>query len=140
MVFSSDMSLQSISRIKHITCRHMLQESMIGEAESLLGRKRTGGAKEILQEATKLTQKLRFLVEEVKQTFKLLLSDMFTINKLTFHFHTYTSLHCSPNIQSRTCLCGCLATTNVLHMPGFEPETYCTPATRNPEESSVGRY
>lgn len=39
---------------------------MIGEAQSLVGRKKkAGGVKEMLQDATKLTHKLRFLVEEV---------------------------------------------------------------------------
>lgn len=44
----------------------VLQESMIGEAQSLVGRKKNaGGVKEMLQDAAKLTHKLRFLVEEV---------------------------------------------------------------------------
>ncbi|XP_019714519.1 fer-1-like protein 6, partial [Hippocampus comes] len=47
----------------------MLQESMIGDAQSLVERKRkSGGVKEALQDATKLTQKLRFLVEEPQHT------------------------------------------------------------------------
>lgn len=42
---------------------------MVGEAESLDDRRRkAGGMKEKLQDATKLTQKLRFLVEEVINT------------------------------------------------------------------------
>uniref|UniRef100_A0A669B099 Fer-1 like family member 6 n=1 Tax=Oreochromis niloticus TaxID=8128 RepID=A0A669B099_ORENI len=47
----------------------VLQESMIGEAQSLVGRKKkAGGVKEMLQDATKLTHKLRFLVEEPQHT------------------------------------------------------------------------
>lgn len=41
---------------------------MIEDAQSLVERKRKGGAEEkvMLQDATKLTQRLRFLVEEVQ--------------------------------------------------------------------------
>lgn len=47
----------------------VLQESMMAEAQSLTERKRkTGGMKEMLQEATKLTHKLRFLIEEVRDS------------------------------------------------------------------------
>lgn len=43
-----------------------MQESMIGDAQLLRERKRkAGGVKEMLQEANKLTHRLRFLVEEV---------------------------------------------------------------------------
>lgn len=44
------------------------QASMIEDAQSLVERKRKGGAEEkvMLQDATKLTQRLRFLVEEVQ--------------------------------------------------------------------------
>lgn len=43
---------------------------MIGEAQSLGERKRKdGGVKEMIQDATKLTHKLRFLVEEVCNLF-----------------------------------------------------------------------
>lgn len=49
----------------------VLQESMITEANSLEERKRkSGGMKEMLQEATKLNQRLCFLVEEVKKCLK----------------------------------------------------------------------
>lgn len=44
----------------------VLQESMIGDAQLLRERKRkAGGVKEMLQDANKLTHRLRFLVEEV---------------------------------------------------------------------------
>lgn len=47
----------------------VLQESMIGEAQFLVERKRkAGGVKEMLQDATKLTHKLRFLVVEVQKS------------------------------------------------------------------------
>lgn len=50
-------------------CVCVLQESMIGEAQSLGERRRkAGGVKEMLQDATKLTHKLRFLVEEVRDS------------------------------------------------------------------------
>lgn len=56
-------------RRRHIL--RVLQESMIGEAESLEDRRRKAvGMKEKLQDATKLTQKLRFLVEEVRNPTK----------------------------------------------------------------------
>ncbi|TKS67677.1 Fer-1-like protein 6 [Collichthys lucidus] len=45
----------------------VLFESMIAEAESK-GKGKVGGVKEMLQKATKLTQKLRFLVEEPQHT------------------------------------------------------------------------
>ncbi|TMS06604.1 Fer-1-like protein 6 [Larimichthys crocea] len=47
----------------------VLFESMIGEAQSMVERKgKVGGVKEMLQTATKLTHKLRFLVEEVRHS------------------------------------------------------------------------
>lgn len=47
----------------------LLQELMIGEALSLAERKRkNSGVKEMLHDATKLTHKLRFLVEEVRHS------------------------------------------------------------------------
>ncbi|XP_037095940.1 fer-1-like protein 6 isoform X1 [Syngnathus acus] len=49
-------------------CKQEL-ESMVGDAQSLVERKRKSGSmKEVLQDATKLTQKLRFLVEEPQHT------------------------------------------------------------------------
>ncbi|XP_042350086.1 fer-1-like protein 6 [Plectropomus leopardus] len=60
--------LTQLDRKRLTMCKQEL-ESMIGEAQSLGKRKRkTGGVKEMLQEATKLTQKLRFLVEEPQHT------------------------------------------------------------------------
>lgn len=47
----------------------LLQEIMIGEALALAERKRNNsGMKEMLHDATKLTHKLRFLVEEVRHS------------------------------------------------------------------------
>ncbi|KAK5860785.1 hypothetical protein PBY51_022243 [Eleginops maclovinus] len=60
--------LTQLDRKRLTMCKQEL-ESMIGEAQSLGERKRkTGGVKEMLQKATKLTQKLRFLVEEPQHT------------------------------------------------------------------------
>ncbi|XP_040913171.1 fer-1-like protein 6 isoform X2 [Toxotes jaculatrix] len=54
---------------KRLTMCTQELESMIGEAYSLGERKRkAGGVKEMLQDATKLTQRLRFLVEEPQHT------------------------------------------------------------------------
>ncbi|XP_054471398.1 fer-1-like protein 6 [Anoplopoma fimbria] len=56
--------LTQLDRKRLTMCKQEL-ESMIGEAQSVVERKRkAGGVKEMLQHATKLTQKLRFLVEE----------------------------------------------------------------------------
>lgn len=42
---------------------------MIGEAQfAVEGKRKTGGVKEMLQHATKLTQRIRFLVEEVRDS------------------------------------------------------------------------
>lgn len=47
-------------------CVCVSQESVIGDSQLLRERKRkAGGVKEMLQEANKLTHRLRFLVEEV---------------------------------------------------------------------------
>ncbi|XP_070694676.1 fer-1-like protein 6 [Pempheris klunzingeri] len=60
--------LTQLDRKRLTMCKQEL-ESMIGEAESLGERKRkAGGVKEMLQDATKLTNKLRFLVEEPQHT------------------------------------------------------------------------
>uniref|UniRef100_A0A4W6G400 Fer-1 like family member 6 n=1 Tax=Lates calcarifer TaxID=8187 RepID=A0A4W6G400_LATCA len=50
-------------------CVCVLQESVIGDAQSLLERKKkAGGVKEMLQDAIKLTHRIRFLVEEPQHT------------------------------------------------------------------------
>nr|XP_061799780.1 fer-1-like protein 6 [Nerophis lumbriciformis] len=60
--------LTQLDRKRLSMCKQEL-ESMIGDAQSLVTRKRkSGGVKEELQDATKLTQKLRFLVEEPQHT------------------------------------------------------------------------
>uniref|UniRef100_A0A669BLS9 Fer-1 like family member 6 n=1 Tax=Oreochromis niloticus TaxID=8128 RepID=A0A669BLS9_ORENI len=60
--------LTQLDKKRLTMCKQEL-ESMIGEAQSLVGRKKkAGGVKEMLQDATKLTHKLRFLVEEPQHT------------------------------------------------------------------------
>ncbi|XP_058477901.1 fer-1-like protein 6 [Solea solea] len=60
--------LTQLDKKRLTLCKQEL-ESMIGEAQSLGERKRkVGGVKEMLQDATKLTQRLRFLVEEPQHT------------------------------------------------------------------------
>ncbi|KAK5890071.1 hypothetical protein CesoFtcFv8_013638 [Champsocephalus esox] len=60
--------LTQLDRKRLTMCKQEL-ESMMDEAQSLGERKRkAGGVKEMLQKATKLTQKLRFLVEEPQHT------------------------------------------------------------------------
>ncbi|XP_061697140.1 fer-1-like protein 6 [Syngnathoides biaculeatus] len=60
--------LTQLDRKRLSMCKQEL-ESMIGNAQSLVERKmKSGGMKEELQEARKLTQKLRFLVEEPQHT------------------------------------------------------------------------
>uniref|UniRef100_A0A3Q0SXS2 Fer-1 like family member 6 n=1 Tax=Amphilophus citrinellus TaxID=61819 RepID=A0A3Q0SXS2_AMPCI len=60
--------LTQLDRKRLTMCKQEL-ETMIGEAQSLGERKgKDGGVKEMLQDATKLTHKLRFLVEEPQHT------------------------------------------------------------------------
>ncbi|XP_070831835.1 fer-1-like protein 6 [Chaetodon trifascialis] len=60
--------LTQLDKKRLTMCKQEL-ESMIGEAQSLGERKRkAGGVKEMLQDATKLTHKLHFLVEEPQHT------------------------------------------------------------------------
>uniref|UniRef100_A0A3P8P1I4 C2 domain-containing protein n=1 Tax=Astatotilapia calliptera TaxID=8154 RepID=A0A3P8P1I4_ASTCA len=60
--------LTQLDKKRLTMCKQEL-ESMIGEAQSLVGRKKNaGGVKEMLQDAAKLTHKLRFLVEEPQHT------------------------------------------------------------------------
>uniref|UniRef100_A0A3Q1BXL8 C2 domain-containing protein n=1 Tax=Amphiprion ocellaris TaxID=80972 RepID=A0A3Q1BXL8_AMPOC len=60
--------LTQLDKKRLTMCKQEL-ESMMGEAQSTVQKKRkAGGVKEMLQEATKLTQKLRFLVEEPQHT------------------------------------------------------------------------
>lgn len=88
----------------------------MAEAQSLTERKRkAGGMKEMLQDATKLTHKLRFLIEEVRDSSRLSvryrLGDIivgssprqFVSNPSLFCVFT----HCSPSTQCRTSLFGC---------------------------------
>ncbi|XP_019113109.2 fer-1-like protein 6 isoform X2 [Larimichthys crocea] len=60
--------LTQLDKKRLTMCKQEL-ESMIGEAQSMVERKgKVGGVKEMLQTATKLTHKLRFLVEEPQHT------------------------------------------------------------------------
>ncbi|KAL6100438.1 fer1l6 [Pungitius sinensis] len=60
--------LTQLDRKRLTLCKQEL-ESMIGEAQFVVERKRkAGGVKEMLQHATKLTLKIRFLVEEPQHT------------------------------------------------------------------------
>ncbi|XP_008303313.1 fer-1-like protein 6, partial [Stegastes partitus] len=60
--------LTQLDKKRLTMCKQEL-ETMIGEAQSTVEKKRkAGGVKEMLQEATKLTQRLRFLVEEPQHT------------------------------------------------------------------------
>ncbi|XP_037543053.1 fer-1-like protein 6 [Nematolebias whitei] len=99
-------------------CRQEL-ESLITEVNSLEKRRRkTAGVKEMLQEATKLTQKLRFLVEEpqhtVPDTFVWLLSN----NKRIAYARVRTrDLLYSSSPESRGLLCGKIVTL-FLKAPG----------------------
>ncbi|XP_038157296.1 fer-1-like protein 6 isoform X2 [Cyprinodon tularosa] len=106
---------------KRLTMCKQELESMIGEAESLLGRKRTGGAKEILQEATKLTQKLRFLVEEPQHTVPDMFVWLLSNNKRVAYARVRTrDLLYSSNQESRGILCGKILTL-YLKPPGKRP-------------------
>lgn len=58
---------------------------------------------------------------------------------ILFFTHMHDRTPCSHSTQYQMCLCGCWATISVLHMLGSEPETSCSPGTRTPEESTVGR-
>ncbi|XP_047192999.1 fer-1-like protein 6 isoform X1 [Scophthalmus maximus] len=61
-------NLTQLDKKRLTMCKQEL-ESMVGEAQALGERRRkAGGLKEILKEATKLTQRLRFLVEEPQHT------------------------------------------------------------------------
>ncbi|XP_047457611.1 fer-1-like protein 6 isoform X2 [Mugil cephalus] len=92
-------------------CKQEL-ESMICEAQALRGRKpKAGGVKELLQDATKLTHRLRFLVEEpqhtVPDTFVWLLSN----NKRIAYARVRTrDLLFSRNQEGRGINCGRILT------------------------------
>lgn len=65
----------------------------MAEAQSLTERKRkAGGMKEMLQEATKLTHKLRFLVEEVRDSVGLSDTDLVTL-MLDIHLFSVCLTH-----------------------------------------------
>ncbi|XP_061580085.1 fer-1-like protein 6 isoform X2 [Cololabis saira] len=103
--------LTQLDKKRLTMCKQEL-ESMIGEAQSMRVRKRkAGGIKEMLQDATKLTQKLRFLVQEpqhtVPDTFVWLLSN----NKRVAYARVGTrDLLYSSNQEARGILCGKIVT------------------------------
>uniref|UniRef100_A0A3Q3F5Z8 Fer-1 like family member 6 n=1 Tax=Kryptolebias marmoratus TaxID=37003 RepID=A0A3Q3F5Z8_KRYMA len=89
-----------------------LYESMITDADSLRDKKRkSGGVKEILQEAIKLTQKLRFLVEEPQHTVPDMFVWLLSNNKRVAYARVRTrDLLYSSNQESRGILCGRIVT------------------------------
>ncbi|XP_054603148.2 fer-1-like protein 6 isoform X3 [Nothobranchius furzeri] len=104
-------NLTQLDKKRLTMCKQEL-EGMIGEAKSLTERRRkAGGVKEMLQEATKIMQKLRFLVEEpqhmVPDMFVWLLSN----NKRVAYARVRTrDLLYSGNQESRGVLCGKVVT------------------------------
>lgn len=139
----ADRTIQSLDWYYGSSYVCVLQDSIIEEVRALWERRRkAGGLKEMLQDVTKLTQKLRFIVEEVWQSAWLVY--VFNHFVLLFHFLaypvlTFTLLICSHSTQHQISLCGCLATTSVSHTLEFKRETCCTPAPRRPEASTVAR-
>ncbi|XP_035994611.1 fer-1-like protein 6 isoform X2 [Fundulus heteroclitus] len=107
---------------KRLTMCKQELESMIGEAESVGERKRTaGGVKEMLQEATKLTQKLRFLVEEPQHTVPDMFVWLLSNNKRVAYARVRTrDLLYSSNQEARGSLCGKILTL-YLKPPGKRP-------------------
>ncbi|KAM4731898.1 fer-1-like protein 6 [Anableps anableps] len=107
---------------KRLTMCKQELESMIGEAELLGERKRkAGGVKEMLQEATKLTQKLRFLVEEPQHTVPDMFVWLLSNNKRVAYARVQTrDLLYSSNQEARGILCGKIVTL-YLKPPGKRP-------------------
>ncbi|KAM4561262.1 fer-1-like protein 6 isoform 2-T2 [Fundulus diaphanus] len=107
---------------KRLTMCKQELESMIGDAESLGERKRTaGGVKEMLQEATKLTQKLCFLVEEPQHTVPDMFVWLLSNNKRVAYARVRTrDLLYSSNQEARGILCGKILTL-YLKPPGKRP-------------------
>ncbi|XP_041856982.1 fer-1-like protein 6 isoform X2 [Melanotaenia boesemani] len=93
--------------------------SMVGEAQSMGERKRkAGGVKEMLQDATKLAQKLCFLVEEPQHTVPDMFVWLLSNNKRVAYARVRTrDLLFSSNQEARGSLCGKI-TTLFLKPPG----------------------
>ncbi|XP_024142370.1 fer-1-like protein 6 isoform X1 [Oryzias melastigma] len=103
--------LTQLDKKRLTMCKQEL-ESMVGEAESLDDRRRkAGGMKEKLQDATKLTQKLRFLVEEPQHTVPDLFVWLLSNNKRVAYARVRTrDLLFSSNREARGILCGKILT------------------------------
>lgn len=84
-------------------CVCVLQESVIGDAQSLLERKKkAGGVKEMLQDAIKLTHRIRFLVEEVRHSPCMC---VFCVHPVCKTAHTVYSIHfLHPYFTSHLCM------------------------------------
>uniref|UniRef100_A0A3P9PSE2 Fer-1-like protein 6 n=1 Tax=Poecilia reticulata TaxID=8081 RepID=A0A3P9PSE2_POERE len=107
---------------KRLTMCKQELESMVGEAEMLGGRKTAArGVKEMLQEATKLEQKLRFLVEEPQHTVPDMFVWLLSNNKRVAYARLRTrDLLYSSNREARGILCGKIVTL-FLKPPGKRP-------------------
>uniref|UniRef100_A0A3B3WM37 C2 domain-containing protein n=1 Tax=Poecilia mexicana TaxID=48701 RepID=A0A3B3WM37_9TELE len=107
---------------KRLTMCKQELESMVGEAE-MLGERKTAarGVKEMLQEATKLAQKLRFLVEEPQHTVPDMFVWLLSNNKRVAYARLRTrDLLYSSNREARGILCGKIVTL-FLKPPGKRP-------------------
>ncbi|KAK5622130.1 hypothetical protein CRENBAI_009754 [Crenichthys baileyi] len=115
---SSNLTLLDKKRLT--MCKQEL-ESLIGEAESLGDRKRAAGVKEMLQDATKLIQKLCFLVEEPQHTVPDMFVWLLSNNKRVAYARVRTrDLLYSSNREARGILCGKIVTL-YLKPPGKRP-------------------
>ncbi|XP_023192514.1 fer-1-like protein 6 isoform X1 [Xiphophorus maculatus] len=113
--------LTTLDKKRLTMCKQEL-ESMIGEAE-MLGERKTSarGVKEMLQEATKLAQKLRFLVEEPQHTVPDMFVWLLSNNKRVAYARLRTrDLLYSSNQEARGLLCGKIVTL-YLKPPGKRP-------------------
>ncbi|XP_073329456.1 fer-1-like protein 6 [Pagrus major] len=103
--------LTQLDKKRLTMCKQEL-ESMIGEAQSLGERKRkAGGVKEMLQDATKLTHKLHFLVEEPQHTVPDLFVWLLSNNKRVAYARVRTrDLLYSSTREARGIHCGKIIT------------------------------
>ncbi|KAM8750038.1 fer-1-like protein 6 [Acanthopagrus schlegelii] len=103
--------LTQLDKKRLTMCKQEL-ECMIGEAQSLEDRKRkAGGVKELLQDATKLTHKLHFLVEEPQHTVPDLFVWLVSNNKRVAYARVRTrDLLYSSNREARGIHCGKIIT------------------------------
>uniref|UniRef100_A0A3Q3JTY7 C2 domain-containing protein n=1 Tax=Monopterus albus TaxID=43700 RepID=A0A3Q3JTY7_MONAL len=97
---------------KRLTLCTQELESMIGEAQSLESKKmKTSGVKEVLQDATKLLQKLRFLVEEPQHTVPDMFVWLLSNNKRVAYARIRArDLVFSTTQEARGVLCGKIVT------------------------------